>query len=103
MGRTKANNVTSTVDKAVEVAKNENEEIVDTTISEAEEKTDKADKKAKAIKDDDEVEIICKELAGKSVVGLDCKNPIKFDEKGKAKTSGLEAKRLITIPGYSLA
>lgn len=108
MGRTRASNVTSTVSNdSVEVTKNENEVVNTTTTptdsADTNAADNKTDKKVKEIKDDDEVEVICKELAGKSVVGLDATNPIKFDEKGKAKTSGKEAKRLITIPGYSLA
>lgn len=102
MGR-KPNN-TSTVNNTVEV-KEKNQDIVDGSTEVVTEKKaeETKEKKAKPIKDDDDVVIICKSLAGKSVVTNDAAKPILFDEEGKATVKGIDAKYLLTIPCYSLA
>ena len=58
------------------------------------------DKKAeeKPIKDDDKIVIVCAAYAGKSIV-LPTRT-IQLDEKGCCEVTGIEAKRLLTIPGY---
>lgn len=95
MGR-KPNNTSTVVDQTVEVNE-ENQEVV----TEKNQETTKAEKKPKEIKDDDDVIIVCAALAGKSVIGTN-PEPIKFDEEGKATVKGIDAKRFLTIPGYSL-
>ena len=61
------------------------------------------DKKAeeKPIKDDDKIVIICAAYAGKSII-LPTRT-ISLDEKGCCEVTGIEAKRLLTIPGYERA
>ena len=104
MARPKSNNTTSVVEneKAAEVAKTENAaDVVETPAVEETKKEDKPkDKKAedKPIKDDDKVVIVCAAYAGKSVV-LPTRT-IQLDEKGCCEVTGIEAKRLLTIPGY---
>ena len=53
------------------------------------------------IKDDDKVIIKCAAYAGKSIV-LPTRT-ISLDEKGCCEVTGIEAKRLLTIPGYERA
>lgn len=55
----------------------------------------------KPIKDDDKVIIKCAAYAGKSIV-LPTRT-ISLDEKGYCEVTGIEAKRLLTIPGYERA
>ena len=104
MARTKSANTTSVVAKeqAAEVAQTENAaDVVETPAVEEPKKEDKSkDKKAedKPIKDDDKVVIVCAAYAGKSVV-LPTRT-IQLDEKGCCEVTGIEAKRLLTIPGY---
>ena len=104
MARTKSANTTSVVEneKAAEVAQTENAaDVVETPAVEKTKKEDKPkDKKAedKPIKDDDKVVIVCAAYAGKSVV-LPTRT-IQLDEKGCCEVTGIEAKRLLTIPGY---
>lgn len=111
MARPKSNVSTTSPEKnQVEAAEttieNTEEKTTETKVEETkvEETKETVDEK-KEIKfgDDSDVEIICKELAGKSVVTTDPKNPIYFDESGKATVKGAIAKKLLTIPGYSLA
>jgi hypothetical protein len=55
----------------------------------------------KPIKDDDKVIIKCAAYAGKSIVLLT--RTISLDEKGCCEVTGIEAKRLLIIPGYERA
>jgi hypothetical protein len=57
--------------------------------------------KEKPIKDDDKIIIKCAAYAGKSIV-LPTRT-ISLDEKGCCEVTGIEAKRLLTIPGYERA
>ena len=114
MARTKANSATSTEKiTKVEVADTtENNDVVtdtpvtdtnDSVVDTTENNDKKTDKKAKVYKDDEKVKIKAVHRAGKSVIGLDINNPIKFDEDGVAETTGKEANRLLTIPGFEIA
>ena len=104
MARPKSANATPVVEneKAAEVAQTENAaDVVETPAVEETKKEDKPkDKKAedKPIKDDDKVIIVCAAYAGKSIV-LPTRT-IQLDEKGCCEVTGIEAKRLLTIPGY---
>ena len=104
MARPKSTNATPVVEneKATEVEQTENAaDVVETPAVEETKKEDKPkDKKAedKPIKDDDKVVIVCAAYAGKSVV-LPTRT-IQLDEKGCCEVTGIEAKRLLTIPGY---
>lgn len=55
----------------------------------------------KPIDDDEKIVICCAAYAGKSVV-LPTRT-IQLDEKGCCEVTGIEAKRLLTIPGYERA
>lgn len=111
MARTKTNNSASTDEKntpveAAENATNTNSVDTadnDTTIPVDETAEDEKSKKVKTFKDDDKVKIKAQNCAGKTVIGLDAANPIQFDEKGFAETTGKEANRLLKIPGFQLA
>ena len=107
----KTNNATPVVEdeKTTEVEKTENattennsvvadEKPAETPETKPVEKS--KDKKAeeKPIKDDDKIVIICAAYAGKSIV-LPTRT-IQLDEKGCCEVNGIEAKRLLTIPGY---
>lgn len=67
------------------------------------EKVEKAEKpaKEKTISDDAKVIIKCETYAGKSLV-LPTRT-ITLDEKGCCEVTGIEAKRLLTLPGYELS
>ena len=52
----------------------------------------------KPIDDDEKIVIKCAAYAGKSIV-LPTRT-IQLDEKGCCEVTGIEAKRLLTIPGY---
>ena len=54
-----------------------------------------------AMADSDNVTIVSAIRAGKTIIALE-KNPIVFDNEGKATVTVKEAKYLLTIPGYSL-
>ena len=92
-------------EEPAEVAQTENAaDVVETPAVEETKKEDKPkDKKAedKPIKDDDKVVIVCAAYAGKSIV-LPTRT-IQLDEKGCCEVTGIEAKRLLTIPGYELS
>lgn len=112
MARTKSNPATSTEKiTTVEVANTTETKEVKTedVVTSESEKSDvettetKEVKKAKKFKDDEKVKIKALHRAGKSVIGLDVANPITFDEKGIAETTGKEANRLLTVPGFTLA
>lgn len=64
---------------------------------------EKKDRKTKTFKDDDIVELVCENLVGRTVTGIDPTKPYTFDESGKCKVSGKDANRFLTIPGYELA
>ena len=66
-------------------------------------KTGKKDKpaKEKPIDDDAKVVIKCEAYAGKELV-LPTRT-ITLDEKGCCEVTGIEAKRLLTLPGYELS
>ena len=104
MARPKSTNAAPVVEneKTTEVEQTENAaDVVETPAVEETKKEDKpADKKAeeKPIKDDDKIVIVCAAYAGKSVV-LPTRT-IQLDEKGCCEVTGIEAKRLLTIPGY---
>ena len=104
MARPKSTNTTSVVEneKATEVEQTEKAaDVVDTPAVEEPKKAEKPeDKKAeeKPIKDDDKIVIICAAYAGKSIV-LPTRT-IQLDEKGCCEVTGIEAKRLLSIPGY---
>lgn len=113
MARTKTNLATSTEKntkvEAAETTETKEEVIVETPI-ETEESTETKEEvvettetKAKKYKDDAKVKIKALHRAGKSVIGLDINNPIFFDVNGIAETTGKEANRLLTIPGFELA
>lgn len=114
MARTKANSATSTekITKVEAADTTENNDVVtdtpvtdtnDSVVDTTENKDKKTDKKAKTFKEDEMVKIKAIHRAGKSVIGLDINNPIKFDENGVAETTGKEANRLLTIPGFEIA
>lgn len=103
MARTKSTNAAPVVEneKTTEVEQTENviadEKPVETSETKPAEKAkDKA--REKPINDDDKIVIVCAAYAGKSVV-LPTRT-IQLDEKGCCEVTGIEAKRLLTIPGY---
>ena len=78
--------------------------VVEETVQESE-KNDKPDTEndekpadEKPIDDDAKIIIKCAAYAGKSIV-LPTRT-IQLDEKGCCEVTGIEAKRLLTIPGY---
>lgn len=85
-------------EKILDVVENtENKELND---GKADKSADKSEKKEKEIKDDDDVKIKNDGLKNRSVYTTNVKNPIIFDENGVAVVKGIEAKRLLQIPGY---
>lgn len=54
--------------------------------------------KEKPIKDEDKIIIKCAAYAGKSII-LPTRT-IELDEKGCCEVTGIEARRLLSIPGY---
>ena len=103
MARPKSTNTTSVVEneKTTEVEQTEKAaDVVETPAVENKKAEKPEDKKAeeKPIKDDDKIVIICAAYAGKSIV-LPTRT-IQLDEKGCCEVTGIEAKRLLTIPGY---
>ena len=81
----------------------ETEKSVETKPETKAEKVEKAEKpaKEKAISDDAKVIIKCETYAGKELV-LPTRT-ITLDEKGCCEVTGIEAKRLLTLPGYELS
>ena len=103
MARPKSTNTTSVVknEKTTEVEQTEKAaDVIETPAVETKKAEKPEDKKAeeKPIKDDDKIVIVCAAYAGKSVV-LPTRT-IQLDEKGCCEVTGIEAKRLLTIPGY---
>lgn len=113
MARPKSNNTTSVVEneKATEVeqteipAAAENAAAVEEKPVDTPENKPAAEKSAKEkpvnIKDDAKVIIKCEGYAGMNIV-LPTRT-ITLDEKGCCEVTGVEAKRLLTIPGYELS
>ena len=121
MARTKKSetNTTSVVDEKVqeqekttevetntpvetETTKVEESKPVDEKVQEQEKTVSKpTETKAKKFGDNDKVIIKCAAYAGKSIV-LPTRT-IELDENGKCEVTGVEANRLLTIPGYELA
>lgn len=104
MARPKSTNAAPVVEEEKTTEVEQTEKAADVVETPAVEETKPADKKAdkkaeeKPIKDDDKIVICCAAYAGKSVV-LPTRT-IQLDEKGCCEVTGIEAKRLLTIPGY---
>lgn len=81
----------------------ETDKPIETKPESKAEKIEKAEKpaKEKTISDDAKVIIKCETYAGKSLV-LPTRT-ITLDEKGCCEVTGIEAKRLLTLPGYELS
>ena len=99
-------NTTSVVEQneeTTEVEQTENKVTENNSVTESKPVETKTDKKAeeKPIKDDDKIIICCAAYAGKSI-SLPTRI-IQLDEKGCCEVTGIEAKRLLTIPGYELS
>lgn len=92
MARHKSTVSTTSADEKISV------EVEETTTKPVEDTTTK---KQKTFGDEEKVKIKCLTLAGKKVMGK--LSIIEFDDKGIATVKGIEAKRFLTIPGYSLA
>ena len=99
-------NTTSVVEeeKATEVEKTETP--VETETKEVVEESKSAEKEDKTVEEkpiDDNAKVVikCAAYAGKSIV-LPTRT-IQLDEKGCCEFSGIEAKRLLSIPGYELS
>lgn len=103
MARPKSTNAAPVVEneKTTEVEQTKKAaDVIETPVAENKKAEKPEDKKAeeKPIKDDDKIVIICAAYAGKSIV-LPTRT-IQLDEKGCCEVTGIEAKRLLTIPGY---
>lgn len=105
-------NTTSVVEqtkKTTEVKQNENattenNSVVDNAKPAETQETKPVEGKPaedKPINDDDKIVIKCKAYAGMSIV-LPTRT-ISLDENGCCEVTGIEAKRLLTIPGYERA
>jgi hypothetical protein len=115
MARPKSTNTTSVVEneKTTEVEQTENattennsvvadEKPVETPETKpVDEKPEETTVEEKPIDDDEKIVIKCAAYAGKSIV-LPTRT-IQLDEKGCCEVTGIEAKRLLTIPGYERA
>ena len=75
--------------------------IVEDEDSEPVETPAETEVEEKPINDDEKIIIKCADYAGKSIV-LPTRT-IQLDEKGCCEVTGIEAKRLLTIPGYERA
>lgn len=84
-------------DKPVDTEVKPEEKAIETPVKE-EKPEEKAEKKQ--FKDDEKVVIKCAAYAGKNIV-LPTRT-ITLDEKGYCEVTGIEATRLLTIPGYEL-
>ena len=100
MARTKkeGTDTTSTIEEKNSVVETEKPVVTENQpVNEAADKEkDKA--KEKPIKDDDKIIIKCAAYAGKSII-LPTRT-IELDEKGCCEVTGIEARRLLSIPGY---
>lgn len=106
--QTNTTSVVEQTEKTTEVeqtenATNENNSVVANETPAETKPVETNDNKAKEkpIKDDDKIIIKCAVYAGKSIV-LPTRT-ISLDEKGCCEVTGIEAKRLLTIPGYERA
>lgn len=91
----------ATPTQSVGVVKEEKKEEVTTeTVNTEEKKEVVTESKIEKNFNNSKMKIKCESLKGKSVVSLS--GTIAFDEKGIAEVEGVEAKRLLTIPGYEL-
>lgn len=84
-----------------ETTTNNTVEETETSVEKTVEVEKKTSKKQNPIGDEDDIKIFCPSLAGKKAIGK--ASEIIFDEKGFATVKGFEAKRLVTIPGFSIA
>ncbi len=98
MARPKSTNTTSVVEKEKTTEVGQTEKAADVVETPVAEKPEEKPVEEKPIKDDDKIVIICAAYAGKSIV-LPTRT-IQLDEKGCCEVTGIEAKRLLTIPGY---
>ena len=71
------------------------------TVEKTETEKSETETKQKKINDDDKIIIKCEKYAGKSII-LPTRT-IELDDNGKCEVTGLEAKRLLSIPGYELS
>ena len=85
------------VNRSVETVK---EEVQEKPVK-AETEKPVTDKKIKQFGDNEKVVIKCVSLAGKEL-SLPTRS-VEFDETGKCEVTGVEANRLLTIPGYELS
>ena len=108
MARPRSTNTTSVVEneKTTEVEQTENATTENNSVV-ADEKPEETPEtkpveekpvEEKPIDDDEKIVIKCAAYAGKSIV-LPTRT-IQLDEKGCCEVTGIEAKRLLTIPGY---
>lgn len=92
------------IEETVETTETEKAAETDAQETDSTEKpeTEKAEskKKEKPIADDEIVKIFNESVAGKKVCGTTGK-VYEFDEKGFAEIPGVEARYLLTVPGYS--
>jgi hypothetical protein len=104
--QTNTTSVVEQTEKTTEVEQTENATTENNSVA-VEEKpvetseTNPVDEKPveeKPIDDDEKIVIKCAAYAGKSIV-LPTRT-IQLDEKGCCEVTGIEAKRLLTIPGY---
>lgn len=98
--QTNTTSVVEQTEKTTEVEQTENATTENNSVV-ANEKPEETKPAEKPIKDDDKVIIKCAAYAGKSIV-LPTRT-ISLDEKGCCEVTGIEAKRLLTIPGYERA
>ena len=95
MARPKSTNAAPVVEneKTTEVEQTENATTENNSVV-----ADEKPVEEKPIDDDEKIVIKCAAYAGKSIV-LPTRT-IQLDEKGCCEVTGIEAKRLLTIPGY---
>lgn len=98
--QTNTTSVVEQTEKTTEVEQTENATTENNSVV-VEEKPAEKPEEEKPIEDDDKVIIKCAAYAGKSIM-LPTRT-ISLDEKGCCEVTGIEAKRLLTIPGYERA
>ena len=103
--QTNTTSVVEQTEKTTEVEQTENATTENNSVVVEEKSAEKPEEtkpaEEKPIEDDDKVIIKCAAYAGKSIV-LPTRT-ISLDEKGCCEVTGIEAKRLLTIPGYERA
>ena len=97
--QTDTTSVVEQTEKTTEVEQTENATIENNSVVADEKPVEKPVEKP--IDDDEKIVIKCAAYAGKSIV-LPTRT-IQLDEKGCCEVTGIEAKRLLTIPGYERA